>query len=275
MCSVKIFNNSAISAIMPDGRDAIVLGKGIGFNKRPGDPIDEQLIEKVYYVQTEMQTKFLQMLEDVRPGVMDAAEQILTIVEAEGFHLGNQAVISLVDHIGFAIERQEKDVPLPNLLLDETQMLYQKEYALGLRSLQIIRECCGVALSEDEAGYIALHLVSISVDSNAAYNVLKFVKAAMEIIKETYGITLPKDSLDTLRLTTHLKFLIQRILQNSTWEDDEEDVMYEYLLSRDQRHRACLERLGAYIRREFSYTLTEQENFYLLIHLTKILRLDK
>ena len=47
---------------MPDGREAIVLGKGIGFHKRPGDTVEERYIEKVYYVPDEMQTKFLQML---------------------------------------------------------------------------------------------------------------------------------------------------------------------------------------------------------------------
>ena len=46
--------------MMPDGREAMVLGKGIGFGKRPGQTVDEKLIEKVYYVQTEMQTRFLQ-----------------------------------------------------------------------------------------------------------------------------------------------------------------------------------------------------------------------
>lgn len=59
MRSIKIFNNNAVSTVMPDGREAIVLGRGIGFNKRPGDRISEDLVEKVYYVQDEMQTKFL------------------------------------------------------------------------------------------------------------------------------------------------------------------------------------------------------------------------
>ena len=106
MRSIKVFNNNAVSTVMPDGREAIVLGKGIGFNKRPGDVISERLIEKVYYVQNEMQTKFLQMLQDVRPDVMEAAERIIAMAEQDGFSLSNQATISLIDHISFAIERQ-------------------------------------------------------------------------------------------------------------------------------------------------------------------------
>lgn len=197
--AIKVFNNNAISTVMPDGREAIVLGKGIGFHKRPGEMVDEQRIEKVYYVQNEMQTKFLQMLQDVKPEVMEAAEQIIAMAEKDGFYMSNQATISLVDHISFAIERQKWQMALPNLLLNETQLLYQKEYELGCRSLQIIRDCCGVTLPEDEAGYIALHLVSISVDRNAAYSILKFVKGALDIIKETYGVVPSQSSLDTIR----------------------------------------------------------------------------
>ena len=48
MRSIKIFNNNAVSVVMPYGREAIVLGNGIGFHKRPGDEIDEKKIQKVY-----------------------------------------------------------------------------------------------------------------------------------------------------------------------------------------------------------------------------------
>lgn len=110
---IKVFNNNSVSAILPGGREAILLGNGIGFHKRSGEAVDESRVEKVYYVQTEMQTKFLEMLQDVQPDVMEAAEQIISLAEAEGFVLSSQGTISLVDHITFAIERQEKSSPCP------------------------------------------------------------------------------------------------------------------------------------------------------------------
>lgn len=271
MRSIKIFNNNAVSVITPSGREAIVLGNGIGFHKRPGDEIDDRRIQKVYYVQDEMQLKFLQMLQDVRPDVMEASERICALAERNGFSMSNQATISLVDHIGFAIERQREGMTLPNLLLSETQLLYRREYELGCQALEIIRDCCGVALPLDEAGYIALHIISISVDQNAAYDILKFVKGALDIIKQTYGIVLDNESIDTMRLITHLKFLAQRIFQNSSWEDEGMESMYEMLLDRHPKNRLCLDRLDGYCRTAFGYTLNLQEKFYLLVHLTKLL----
>lgn len=272
---VKVFNNNSVSVVLPGGREAILLGNGIGFHKRTGETVDEHRVEKVYYVQTEMQTKFLEMLQDVHPNVMEAAERIISLSEAEGFPLSSQATISLIDHITFAIERLEKNISLPNLLLSETRLLYPKEFALGQQALEIIRDRCGIALPEDEAGYIALHLVSISVDSSAAYDTLKFVKAMLDIIRQTYGIALEEDSLDALRLITHLKFLSQRIQQSSTWQDGEDESLYTYLLRRDSRNPQCLERVDQFLRQKAQQPLNRQEQFYLLIHLNRVLEKGK
>lgn len=270
MKAIKVFNNNAVSALMPDGREAMVLGKGIGFGKRPGQTVDEKLIEKVYYVQTEMQTRFLQMLQNVQPCVIRAAERILAAAEEEeGLHMSSQATISLIDHISFAIERLEKGISLPNLLLGETRMLYEKEYELGCRALEIIREYCGVAMPEDEAGYIAMHLVSISVGRNTAYSVLKFIKGALDIVKEVYGIALNRDSMDVIRFSNHLKFLAQRIAQQEAG-DEEEDPLYPYLLARDSRHPVCLSRLESYIWEATGCAIGAQEKFYMLIHLNRL-----
>ena len=85
--------------ITPSGQEAIALGNGIGFRKRPGDEIDDSKIQKVYYVQDVMQRKFLQMLKDVQPRVMDAAERIIAMAEENGCTMSTQATISLIAHI--------------------------------------------------------------------------------------------------------------------------------------------------------------------------------
>ena len=253
MQAVKVFNNNAVSVVMPDGREAILVGNGLGFGRRPGDVIDKNRVSKVYYVQNELQTKFLKMLDNVTLQVMQAAERI-----------------SLVDHISFALERVEKGTFLPNLVLSETRMLYPKEYAVGQRALELVRQFCGVQLPEDEAGYIALHLVAGAADGALAYDTVKFVMAVKEIICDTYHCTFEEESLETIRLTVHLKFLAARILRHTPWQDAGLESMYTVLLQRDSRNEVCLQRINAYLRQEFDYELDHQEQVYLLIHLTKI-----
>ena len=185
---------------------------------------------------------------------MQAAERISLAAEEQGILLSSKSTISLVDHISFALERVEKGTFLPNLMLSETRMLYPKEYAVGQRALELVRQFCGVQLPEDEAGYIALHLVAGAADGALAYDTVKFVMAVKEIIC----------------LTVHLKFLAARILRHTPWQDAGLESMYTVLLQRDSRNEVCLQRINAYLRQEFDYELDHQEQVYLLIHLTKI-----
>ena len=56
------------------------------------------------------------------------------------------------------------------------------------------------------------------------------------------------------------------------WQDAGLESMYTVLLQRDSRNEVCLQRINAYLRQEFDYELDHQEQVYLLIHLTKIVR---
>ena len=271
MVANKVYNNNAVAVIYPDGREAILVGPGVGFSKRPGDRIDEKKIRKVYFIQDDLQTRFLQLLKDARPEALQAAEETLSYARGCGLDVKNQLILSLTDHICFALERLEQGTVLPYLMLSETKRLYPREFEIGKWTLNRIRELCGATLPEYEAGYIALQLASAEMNGDEVYGGLKLVNGVMEIIKETYGIELNPDDLDTIRLTTHLKFLAQRILRRSQWNDDDMDGIYQMLLFRHAKNRDCIARVTAFIRNHFSYELNHQEKVYLMIHLSKIL----
>ncbi|HIH6569394.1 TPA: CAT RNA binding domain-containing protein, partial [Klebsiella michiganensis] len=47
----KVLNNSLVLSMDDDSREVIVMGKGIGFNSRPGDEIAPEKIEKLFVTQ--------------------------------------------------------------------------------------------------------------------------------------------------------------------------------------------------------------------------------
>lgn len=271
MKAVKVYNNSAVSTVAPDGREAVVIGSGIGFGKRPGDTLDESKIEKIYYIQDELQTRFLQLLKDTRREALCAAEDILGHARQMGLEVGGQVLLALTDHISFALDRQEQGLTMPYLMLSETRMLYPREYEAARWGLAHIAELCGVQLPDYEAGYLALQLACSSTDRDTAFNTLKLVSGALDIIKNVYGVELDPNDIDTLRLTTHLKFLARRIFTHAQWQDKDVADLYDLLIFQHRKNRICLERLRSYIRETFAYTLNPQEEVYLLIHLSKIL----
>ena len=270
MKAVKVYNNNAVSTVWPDGREAVIIGSGVGFHKNPGDTIDERRIEKVYYIQDDLQNRFLQLLKDARPEALRAAEEILKHARDSGLELKSQMILSLTDHISFAIERLEQGIELPCLMLNETKVLYAREYEVGCWALEKIEQLCGAALPAYEAGYIALQLASSSMNREATYNTLKLVTGALDIIKDTYGVELDPDQIDTMRLTTHLKFLAQRIFSRVQWDDDGVEGLYQLLIRKHRKNQECIRRLQSYIKETFHYTLNPQEEVYLLVHLSKI-----
>lgn len=51
---LKTFNNSAALAMNDQGQEEIVLGKGVGFGLKKGDPIDESKIERRFVTKNEV-----------------------------------------------------------------------------------------------------------------------------------------------------------------------------------------------------------------------------
>ena len=47
----KVYNNNVGLAKGDDGEEFIVMGRGLGFQKKPGDEIDTALVEKMFVMQ--------------------------------------------------------------------------------------------------------------------------------------------------------------------------------------------------------------------------------
>ena len=214
---IKIFNNNSIAALSDELGDIILTGSGIGFQKKIGDLVDESRIEKTYIFKEKGEKRIRRGINDIEPIyyeitsllVSKATEQLNTQFYGEIF-------LAISDHIAFAIKRKKENIDLPNVVLSETKALYKKEYQLGLWIIKMIKEKTDIQLEEAEAGYIALHLVNFSTKNNAqnTSKIVNFVKDVFDIIEKTMCIKLELDSIDYARLSTHLKFLAERVFRH-------------------------------------------------------------
>jgi beta-glucoside operon transcriptional antiterminator len=98
-----------------------------------------------------------------------------------GKKLNDSIYIHLTDHIHFAIERYKNNLPIKNGLLWETRQLYKDEYEIGLEALNMICEQFGVILPEDEAGFLALHIVNAELNEEMPV-VKDMTKVMQEVI---------------------------------------------------------------------------------------------
>lgn len=276
MIVLRVFNNNAVVVQTEnDGEtsEAVVIGPGLGFKRKVGDKIALKDVEKIYYVQSDLQKRFLKILNTTKKEYLDIAETILNNAASLGYEKTTLAIMSLTEHISFAIERFENGIMVPNLIINEIQSFYPEEYKIGTWAVKYIENITGVNLGKDEAGYIALHIINtvMNHNTNQTIDLLKFVSGVLQLIEDTYNIKMDENVFDTNRLVTHLKFLGQRIFLDKMSDKKEVHDLYNYLISSTPKHKAFEEALIKYVMDNFALKLEKNEIVYVLIHVTKFL----
>ena len=158
----RVINNNVVCSVNGKGEEIILRGKGIGFQKKPGMEVDASLVEGIFTLEkSQTKNKLVQLLEDIPEIYIEITSQIVDHAkETLGKSLNENIYVTLTDHIHFAIERKQKHLEYVNPLLWEIKSFYTGEYQVGLWALDLIHKRLGQRLKEDEAGFIALHIVN-------------------------------------------------------------------------------------------------------------------
>ena len=269
----KIINNNIVSAIEADGKEVVIMGRGLGFGMKPGKEIPEGKIEKVFRLDSQNSTdKFKELLANLPLEHIQASTEIINYAKSVLNRRLNQSIyITLTDHINFAIERFKEKMMFTNPLLNEIKTFYKEEYLIGEYAVALIERRIGITLPVDEAGFIALHIV------NAEYNtamrdtidITTLIQNVVKIVKEYFSMDLDETSLNYQRFVTHLRFLAQRITGGEMLNSDNPE--FNQLISQMYPEEyACSLKLKDYIQVTYHHDVTEEETAYLAVHIKRI-----
>ena len=110
------------------------------------------------------------------------ANEIISFAKVSlGKKLNDNIFLTLTDHISYAIERYNNGIPIKNALLWEIKRFYNHEFLIGKESLNMIKNKLGIDLPEDEAGFIALHIVNAELDMAQVSQVSEMTKIIQNI----------------------------------------------------------------------------------------------
>ncbi|MGS2779550.1 BglG family transcription antiterminator LicT [Robertmurraya sp. GLU-23] len=269
----KVYNNNVISAFNEKNEELVVMGRGLAFQKKPGDSVEEDKVEKIFALKNnDMSEKFKTLLYEVPIEYMEVTEDIIKIAKFRlGRDLNDSIYISLTDHIHFAVERNQKGYDIKNALLWEIKRFYKQEFVIGMEALKIIQEKLGVLLPEDEASFIAMHIVNAELNQempNVA-NITKVMQDILNIVKYHFKMDFDEESLNYFRFITHLKFFAQR-LYSKTYIEDDDPFLFETVREKHRAAFECTEKINEYIENQFDYSLTNNEKLYLIIHIQRV-----
>ncbi|MGM9536445.1 MAG: BglG family transcription antiterminator LicT [Intestinibacter sp.] len=269
----KVINNNFISSIDQNGKQVIIRGLGIGFQKKTGEWIKDDKVEAVYRIDDKATSNKLQeLVSQVPKEYIDTCTEIIDNIKLKlNKKLNDNIYITLTDHLSFAIERKKLKQEYSNALLWDIKRFYDQEYKLGLESLDIIEKKHNVRLSDDEAGFIALHIVNAELDTNMSsmIKITSFMQEVLEIVRNYYDIELNEDSLDFGRFITHLKYFAQRLFNNKPTKDT--DFQLQRMIRENySKDYGCAEKIKEYIKEKYNLNLTGEEMMFLTIHLKRI-----
>ena len=278
MMILKVINNNVISAYDEKGKEIVVMGKGIGFQKKPGDKMDKKLIEKKFSLPDENTSQFEELLKDIPYEHIHTASKIVSYIKSQlSKPLNKNIYITLTDHLNFAVERARLNINIENALLWEIKRFYPEEFKLGLWALRTIKEELNVLLSEDEAGFFALHIVNAEMggDMRQTMRMPEIIKDIMNIIRYTFGISPDETSLYYERLLTHIKFFLKRMVREPEYKHNKDDDEFNYVMreSFPEEYR-CARRINDYIKARLQYEMPDEELTYLTAHIHRIISKD-
>lgn len=270
----KVINNNLVRSTNDKGKEILVMGCGLGFKKKVGDEIDSTKIEKIYTMDTEEESShFEEILSNVPIECIQMTNEIVDYASVSlGKRLIDNIYLTLCDHISFSLERAKNGLCIRNALLNEIKRFYNHEYEIGKEALGIIQKHTGIELPIDEAGFIALHLVSASLDSiglDQTQEMMKTIQNIIQIIKYHFNIELNENSIHYERFITHLKFFLKRVFSGQ--ELDENDISFFLMIkSQYKKEYGCVMKVYDYISKEYGIKLTNDEIMYLTIHIHRI-----
>lgn len=272
----RLLNNNVVITVDSNGEEIIVMGKGIGYQKSKGDAIDEEKINKVFRISNkEISNKFEELLNSIPIQYMKLCDEIIEYAQDKlNKKLNERIYISLSDHIYTAIQRTKNGIIVRNALLWEIKRFYIDEFEIGMKALDIIREKTKVKLPDDEAGFIAFHIVSAQLNEEQpmVQGITKLINEILTIVRIHFGVEFKEESVFYYRFITHLKFFAQRLFSDNTYNGDTDEELLSIIKKKYPKEFECIIKIRTFIHKKYNYNLTIDEMIYLTIHIAKVIQ---
>lgn len=158
MIVLKKINNNV--AICQDGnkRELVAFGKGIGFPPTPYELTDLTRIDRTFY---NVSSKYISLLNDIPPEVIHfTAQQMLELQDKLPYETNANLVLTLADHIAFAIERVKRGIYVQMPSIYEVEMSFPLEVRIGRYFVSAINRKFKIRLPKNEVQGIAMHLIN-------------------------------------------------------------------------------------------------------------------
>ncbi len=271
----QIINNNIVFSQDLQGNEIVVVGKGIGFHGQKGDEINDMAVEKIFTLKDETEkSDFAMMINEIPYEVVSFGFRAIDYIAACCTkHVHKRHLLPLIDHIYTTLERYRQGISLDSNVLWNIRFLYPEEYKIAVDVTDMMVSAFDQEVDAGEACYITLHVINaeLDLDPQDGYKATDIIEIAIGTVEEFFDIILDRESLDFVRFVTHLQFFAKRMIQNTFWNEEEDEisrmVRYQY-----RKAYACTQEIIFRIEKKYSAKVDEREYMYLTIHIARLLQ---
>ncbi len=273
---IKVLNTSVVLALDNDGREVVLMGKGIGFHKPIGTILDDSDVEKVFMLKDRSIAKnIIRLSAEIDADIFEIVKEAVDYAQQKyQMRLMEHIYLALTDHLAFAVQRVKTGIQLPELYPFEIRWRNPDEFDIAWHTIALVKEKTDIELPDEEVANIAYHFINAQKEHPKNQNNLqigRIVNGALDIVKYTFGITYDKESVSYSRFLTHLQAFAQRLILERQTMDEGMDFLYDEVAKTCPDELACAKKISQYVNMKLGKELSGQELLYLTIHIHRIL----
>ncbi|ACZ19690.1 PRD domain-containing protein [Thermanaerovibrio acidaminovorans] len=272
----KVLNNNVVIASHASGWETVLVGRGIGFGRKVGDPVEESWAEKVFVLKDPKERlRYAKVLAEIDGSFAALVAQGIAIMEDHlGVPLGERIHASLTDHLFFAVKRLREGIAVRNPFAREVAAMYPKEHAASQAMLRWLSEEVHLDMPDDEAAFVALHVHSAMGGEDLGRVAWKnrVISELVAITEESLGFRLDRLSPHYMRFIRHLSFSIDRVEGGieGDLEGDPISTLEETMKRENPVPYGIALKLCLYMRNALDRPIPPAEVVYLTIHIHRL-----
>ena len=254
----------------------VVMGLGIVFQKRKGDLINKEKVEKVFSLKSsESQENFMSLLKDVPLDFITVTYDVIEILSSKyDYPIQEYLYVTLTDHIYCAykavLEDNYQETNLPNI-----SQQYSIEYVIAKEALSMFRCRLLNDLPDDEIGRIALHFINAkgvtAFEKSPKVELTRLVLEKVQDELEKLNIRRTKKNSNFYdRLMIHLTYFLQ-YLNRSPNDNEPLMEMGKHIQLAYPEAYAIGDRIYEILASETETSIHESEKFYIVLHVQRLL----
>ncbi|MCD5002576.1 PRD domain-containing protein [Enterococcus saccharolyticus] len=275
---LRILNNNVVIALNDEGEEVVLMGNGLGFQKKPGFEVDVLKVEKTFEMSGQFEKLRIEKLfAEIPEEIIKISYEILSYARKQlQKDLNETTFIAIADHLYTAIQRTKNNIQMKNFLLWDVKRFFPDELEIARQAIQVVNQRMGIQLSDDEAGFLTLHIVNAAIDSTneSAIDLTQMIEEILTVIKYTLKINFIENDIYFQRFITHLRFFSERVLNpshNKIEEDMVENELFTLVVRKYPEAFEATKKVVDLLKTRWDYNTSRDEQVYITIHIARII----